>query len=115
MPAEERGVRFALRFRPVEFGFAERFRVLRVGNLFRIPAEGGEFAATAFADGAGKLRIAVIAEVEERRSGAPLVALEEHGNEWRAQHHGCRDPQTAGAHQMKAALALGAIADLIVV
>jgi len=93
----------------------ERLWRLRVGDLVRGPAEGGELPAPAVAHEAAELEVDVVGEVLERRRGAPLLALEQHRHERGAQHEGGGDVEPPGAEQGRGALAGGPVADLVVV
>ena len=59
----------------------------------------GELAAAAFAHGARQFGLLVVGEVEERRAGAPLLALEQQGDEGRQQHQGGGHLQASGHDQ----------------
>src|SRR5271163_4052215 len=113
MPLEDAAMRLALEFAPVQLGAIEGLARLRIGNVVRIPSEGGELALAALAHGTSQFEILVSGKVEERRRCAPFLAMKEHRHERRSEDQRGGDLQTAGAHQMRAALALRPVADLV--
>ena len=78
-------------------------------------AKGGKFAPAPLRHGAPEFRVFMIGKINKRRARAPLLALKKHRNEWRRHDQRRRNFETPKTHQMTAAFALGAIADLIVV
>src|SRR6266436_5523181 len=108
-------MRLLISLGPDKLGTFEGRKSLGVGHVFGMRAEGGEFPPAPLGHGAPELRIFMIGEIEKRRACTPLLALKQHRNKWRRHDQGRGDFEASKAHQMTAALALGAIADLIVV
>ena len=115
MPVQDTGVGLTRQLMPIEPRTHVCGRVLRVWDLFGGPAEGRELRPAPFADGPTQLRILVIGKVLERCGGAPLLALEQQGDEGRGEDEGGSDLQAARAEEMAAALPLGAVTNLIMV
>jgi len=74
VPLEQAGMWVPLKLTPVEFRPGIRVGGLRVGNLFRGPAEGGELAPTPLADGPAQLGVFML------RSTQNCVAASRHTN-----------------------------------
>src|SRR5579863_3382661 len=115
VPVQQLPVRLAVKLRPIEAGPQKSQPILRVGNFPGLPAEGGEFLATALANILRELQFVVIGEIKEWRRGAPFFTLEEHGHLRRRQHQRRSDLLAAKAKQLAGAVALRAVADLVVI
>ena len=57
------------------------------------PPADGVFRPASFADRSSQLRVLVVGEIEERRGGAPLLALEQHRHKRRKQDQSGAHPQ----------------------
>ena len=102
------------RSHPRPVGSLEGLRQLRIGHLVR-PAEGRKFLSPSFCHEPSEFLVLVVRKVEKWRGGAPLFTLEEQGHEGRENGH-CRDGlQLYWREQHAQALALGAIADLVMI
>ena len=88
VPCQHLGVGGLAHLIPPQLRAGEGLRRLRVGDLVGGPAEGGELAPPALADRRGQGGVPVVGEVEERRGGRPLLALEQHRDEGRRDHQG---------------------------
>src|SRR3546814_14002592 len=86
-----------------------------IGHVVGRPAERSELAAPALADRPGEVRVLVVAEVLEGAGRGPLLTGEEHRREGRGEQQRRGDVEAALAHERRAALTGGAVADLVVV
>ena len=103
------------RLRPVELRAAVRRLVLRVGNDVGVPAVPGELVEPALGRRPADLRVGVAGEELERGRGRPLLALEQHRGERRAQRHQSGARQLVVVERVGEAVPGGPVADLVVV
>ena len=115
MPREQTGVRLAQALAPIEARALEARRILGVGRVRSVPALRRQLAAAALRDGARELRIAVGGEIQKGGARAPLLALEEQGDERREQHQARRHAQARRVQEMGRTLPGRAVPHLVVV
>ena len=60
-------------FTPIQSRPFECFRGLRIGHVFDMGAEGGEFAPPPIGHGAAERRVFMIGKIKKRRAGSPLL------------------------------------------
>ena len=115
VPLQQIVMRILFAFIPIQSRPFECFRGLRIGHVFDMGAEGGEFAPPPVSHGAAQRRVFMIGKIKKRRASSPFLTLKKHRNEWRGHDQRRGDFQASNTHQMTAALALGTVADLIVI
>ena len=115
VPLEHRSMIGVGGLRPIEASRVERRGVDRIRDCRRVPAEAGEFLATAMAHGVVEVIAAWAGEVRERRRRRPLLAHEQQGHERREQHECRRHFGEAGVEEVSEAFASCTVADLVVV
>src|SRR5271156_4018045 len=103
------------KLRPVQLGSKECLFVLRIWNLIRRPSKRLKFSLASLRNHPAQLGIIVVSEIQERRSRSKFLSLKKHGHKGRSKHERGSDLGAAHPRFVANTLALGTIADLIMV
>src|SRR5580700_10827394 len=100
---------------PVQLGSKECLFALRIWNLIRSPSKRLKLSLASLRNHPAQLGIIVVGEIQERRRRSKFLSLKKHGHKGRSKHERRSDLGAAHPRFMADTLALGTIADLIMI